>query len=197
MISRHEQLYRKLTNTEVKLLWIKLYDIGLITEKAPQKNLLPTKEQIDYFVHTLCSQIHHAEVILCISRETSEEYLKVMEKLLRIPLHLCARGDTTVHTTDLNGNPLPFPISHRRGEPINEAVKYIVGTGGEKRYARKVDRRVITNIQPNPYKPKSRNWERYKHYREGMSIEEYIILGGRRQDIMWDVNHAYITVDIP
>lgn len=140
--------------------------------------------------------LSHAEVVLSIASETSDLYLEIMERLIKKPIYLCARGETGIPTTDLAGNPLPYPIGHRRGEPPGTSAFSKFATKRD-RPITKVDRRTIENVQPNPKQPGSKAYEAYKLYRNGMTVSEFLSLGGSRKDLVWDAKRGFITLDVP
>jgi hypothetical protein len=48
------------------------------------------------------------------------------------------------------------------------------------------DPRVIVSVLPNPKRPGSASFDRYALYRVGMTVDEAIAAGVKREDIAWD-----------
>lgn len=53
---------------------------------------------------------------------------------------------------------------------------------------------VVVKVSENPKKPGTKAHERFKHYRAGMSVREFIEKGGLRADLSWDVEHGHIKI---
>lgn len=49
-------------------------------------------------------------------------------------------------------------------------------------------------VSENPKRKGSHAWHRFNLYRLGMTIAEYVTLGGRPGDINYDVMHGLISV---
>ena len=43
----------------------------------------------------------------------------------------------------------------------------------------------------------SASFERFKLYRTGMTVGDFLGPCGKREDISWDRNHEYIELDLP
>ena len=57
------------------------------------------------------------------------------------------------------------------------------------------DSRVITVlVQDNPKRPGSAARERFKLYRTGMTVEQFLTEGGTKADIWWDEKHGFIAL---
>lgn len=41
---------------------------------------------------------------------------------------------------------------------------------------------------------RSHSFARYNLYREGMTVDDYVQLGGRRADIKWDTDRGFIQL---
>jgi len=190
MIHAHVTLYSRLTPPQSLALWDHLYQSGLVSDppdpRAASGDTLASK----------CSEISHAEVVMSIADKSTKFWCDVLDLLLQKPVYLCARGETGIPLTDLSGRPLPLPIGHRRGEAA--------GTGGMPKrvatrvqYQRKHDPRVIVKlVEKNPKIPNSKSYARFQIYRLGMTVSEYVALGGYPADIVNDVSKGYIVVDI-
>lgn len=191
MIEAHVQLYSRLTRVEAYLLWTHLWRVGLVT--SPPDPTAPDGGRVGQ----ACAQLSHAEVILSMSSRSEVIWCDIMDKLLQKPIYLCARGETGIPTVDLLGRPLPMPIGHRRGEAL--------GTGGLQRpiidrlqRQRKHDPRVIVWIvEKNPKLPGSAAYKRFSLYKVGMSVAEFVALGGFPRDVVHDTHEGFIRVDMP
>lgn len=53
---------------------------------------------------------------------------------------------------------------------------------------------VITNIAANPHRVGSKDHDRFKAYKEGMTVEQAMEKGVRRVDINWHAQHKHIKV---
>jgi len=58
----------------------------------------------------------------------------------------------------------------------------------------KNDNRVISGVKPNPKKPSSAAYQRYQHYKDGMTVQEFIAAGGTPGDVKYDVSKGFITL---
>lgn len=54
------------------------------------------------------------------------------------------------------------------------------------------DSKITLVMKENPKRGKSA--ERYKLYRSGMTVGDFIKAGGQRADIKWDLAHGFIKV---
>lgn len=191
MISRHSDLYKKLTRVQALALWDHLYNCRLVTD-APDPRIA-TGETLAQ----KCQHLSHAEVVMTMASRVESFWCDILCCLLEKPIYLCARGETGVPLTDIEGRPLPLPIGHRRGQPA--------GTGGlpkrvaaRVQYQKKHDPRVIVQlVEKNPKIPNTKSYDRFKLYTLGMSVSEYLALGGLPGDIVHDVKKGYIVVDVP
>ena len=194
MIPAHAANFARLTLDEAVML----------TEHLVRSQLIPeptTPTQIDGItVATMCQDLSHAEVILSIADTTSSTFVSIMSKLLARPLYMCARGETGEPPVDILGRPLQTPIGHRLGQPAPEPALPRSVTRHlpppPPRITTLRDPRVIATVAPNPKRPDSKSFPRYALYRPGMTVSEYVQLGGRREDIKYDVGKGYITLKL-
>ena len=49
----------------------------------------------------------------------------------------------------------------------------------------------------NPKRPGTKCYEHFKLYRDGMTVADYLKVGGTRGDVNWDVAHGFIKVVAP
>lgn len=190
MIPPHAELYQSLTPVQSLYLWRELHRCELVREEPDPASA--TGEHIA----ALCVDLSHAQVVLSISYRSEPVFYDIAQVLLRRPIYQCARGETGLPLTDIEGRPLPLPIGHRRGEPPAAPVTL---TAARKRmqYTHRLDPRVITQIAPNPKKPGSKTHARYGLYVEGMTVTEFIARGGTTADVKYDADHGFIRVDLP
>lgn len=190
MIPPHAELYSQLSPVQALYLWRDLYQQHLVSE--PPDPAAATGE----FIASLCQGLSHAQVVLAISARREQIFYDIAEVLVRRPIYMCARGETGIPITDVEGRPLPTPIGHRRGEPPAAPVT-LVPARRRMQYAQKIDPRIITVVVPNPKKPGTKAHHRYSLYQTGMTVQQYLAAGGESSDIRYDVNHGFITVDLP
>ena len=190
MVPPHAALYSALTDMQALYLWQELHRSGLVQDDPdPSAATGP-------LVAELCSGLSHAQVVLSISYRTERVFYDIAQVLLQRPIYMCARGETGIPLTDIEGRPLPLPIGHRRGEPPAAPVT-LKPARRKMQYQQKLDPRVISGIVPNPKKVGSKSYERFALYREGMTVQEFLLLGGTSGDIRYDVEHGFIRVDLP
>ena len=190
MIHSHSQLYKKLSSELTVALWQHLHERRLVIDP-------PIGEVQGEDLAKKCSHLSHAEVVLAIANKSEPFWCDILCNLLEKPLYLCARGETSVPLFDIEGRPLPLPIGHRRGQAV--------GTGGMPRQIaqrikthQKYDPRVIVKLtDENPKTPFSKAYERFSLYSIGMSVNEYLAIGGKPEDIKFDTLKGYIAVDMP
>jgi len=56
------------------------------------------------------------------------------------------------------------------------------------------DDRIIATVAPNPKKPSSKSFARYALYTVGISVADFISLGGLKADVKYDSEHSFITL---
>lgn len=190
MIPPHSELYRSLSPIQSLYLWRELHRSGLV-----QSDPDPTAATGEH-IASLCSGLSHAQVVLAISYRSEPVFYEIAQVLLQRPIYMCARGETGIPLTDIEGRPLPLPIGHRRGEPPAAPVT-LKAARARMQYTHRPDPRVITCIVPNPKKPGSKSHARFELYREGMTVSEFMAVGGTTADIKYDAGHGYIRVDLP
>lgn len=190
MIPPHAKLYESLSPMQALFLWRELRRCDLV-QAEPDPS-----EATGALVAELCRDLSHAQVVLSISYRTEPVFYDIAQVLLQRPVYQCARGETGLPLTDIEGRPLPLPIGHRRGEPPAAPVTL---TPARKRmqYTHRLDPRVITQVVPNPKKPGSKAHARYALYREGMTVTEFMAAGGTSADVKYDADHGFIRVDLP
>lgn len=190
MIPPHAELYSQLTPVQALYLWRDLHEQRLVAEQPdPAVASGP-------LIAELCQGLSHAQVVLAIASRTERIFYDIAEVLVRKPIYHCARGETGIPLTDIEGRPLPTPIGHRRGEPPAAPIT-LVPARKRMQYTPKLDPRIITSIVPNPKSPGSKAHARYALYTEGMTVQQYLVAGGESSDIRYDVNRGYIKVDLP
>ena len=195
MIHAHAETYKKLSPVQAYALWSKLHQSGLVT--APPD----PRESRGEVLAEKCEHLSHAEVVMSIADRPEPFWCSVLDALLTKPVYLCARGETSIPVTDIEGNPLPMPIGHRRGEPAGtgDMPKQMWKRAGARlQYTKRVDHRVIKSvIDYNPKSPGSKSYDRFALYRVGMTVSEFIAVGGLMNDIRHDTERGYIVVDVP
>jgi len=191
MIPQHVSLIEKLSLPQVLALWTHLRQCDLVYSSPPHSGLSAS------LLAEECSTLSHAQIVMSLASKTEPFWCDLISALLERPIYLCARGETGIPLTDIEGRPLPLPIGHRRGQAP--------GTGGlpkrvanRVQYQRKHDPRVIVSVvEKNPKIPSTKAYDRFSLYRVGMTVSEYISIGGTPADIVHDVGKGFIVVDIP
>jgi hypothetical protein len=191
MMPQHAEVYRGLTADETAHLWRALHDNCIVADEPP-----PTPPDPEQLLRVI-GELSHAEVVLSLSRDTTEIGLQTVEKLIERPIYLCARGETSEPLTDIEGRPLRLPIGHRRGEPPGTGSPSVLVRSRMRARASRRDNRVITAIVPNPKQPGSDAFRRFKLYKVGLTCDECIALGVTRPDINWDARRGFITLGPP
>lgn len=190
MIQRHAEILRELLPNEAHSLWTALSEKAIVEEPPPP---VPD-ENIGERLVQVCQQLSHATVILSVSDRPGMYWCQLMSKLLRQPIYMCARGETSTPIEDALGRPIPLPIGHRLGQPVALGGISVAVKRKLNRY-RKVDTRIIVEVAPNPKQPGSAAFNRYALYEVGMSVDDFIALGGRHDDIRFDANRGFIRLE--
>jgi hypothetical protein len=69
-------------------------------------------------------------------------------------------------------------------------------THRQKKYSKSKDDAVIRLlVDHNPKRKNSRSYEEFNRYKDGMTIKEFIKVGGHRASIRWDVNKGFIKLE--
>jgi aldehyde dehydrogenase (NAD+) len=56
-------------------------------------------------------------------------------------------------------------------------------------------RRITWVTEENPKQERSKSHDRFALYRVGMTVDEFIAAGGKREDIKWDMERGFIRLD--
>ncbi len=76
-----------------------------------------------------------------------------------------------------------------------KAKKAKAATGGKRGPAPKfADTAKITVLVANPKRPGSASFARFAKYQNEMTVAEFLAAGGKREDLTWDIAHAFISV---
>lgn len=114
--------------------------------------------------------IDHADVVMSLAHDSSPLAVRTLETLVGKPIEQgwpCLKGPKPV----VEGEAPPAPARQPKVRVARNAV---------------TDPRVITHVAPNPKKPGSASYDRYALYRVGMTVNEAIAAGVKREDIAWD-----------
>ena len=197
MLPAHAALYRDLPPPAASHLASRLVEHGLVSPAVVRSTVGDDLGRVDGpTIASWCHDLSHAQVVLCLARDNSPVGLDAIEHLLRRPIYLCARGETGEVLTDIEGRPLPLPLGHRRGEAPSSLPVPPMRTVRTSRNFRR-DPRIIVYVAPNPKQPSSSAWERYEHYRVGLSVEQVRLVGVTTADIDHDVRRGFIRVALP
>jgi len=123
---------------------------------------------------TRCEEmsIDHADVIMSLSQDTSPLAVRTLETLIGKPIQ---------HGWPALMGSAPSP----KAADVSPAPKYREPKVRAPRSA-VTDPRVISYVAPNPKKPGSASFDRFALYRVGMTVNEAIAAGVKREDIAWD-----------
>lgn len=131
--------------------------------------------------------LDQADVVCAVASQSSPLAVQAMEILAGIPVvvgHPCLSG------------PAPRPAASESGEapaPVREPRP------ARAPRAATTDPRVIASVVPNPKRPGTASYDRYALYRVGMTVDEAIAAGVKREDIAWDSapSRKFITLESP
>lgn len=101
--------------------------------------------------------------------------------------------------------PIPAPVEEKPAaevvapkaeKPAKKAKKAATGNkrGPAPEYS---DDMVITALVANPKRHNSASYDRFQLYFIYKTVGEFLTAGGRRADLSWDVEHAFISVTKP
>jgi hypothetical protein len=118
--------------------------------------------------------IDHADVVMSLANDPSPLAVRTLEALVGKPIDKgwpCLSGAAPV-VTDADGVPAPARVVREKAQraPRNAVT----------------DPRVIVYVAPNPKKPGSASFDRFALYRVGMTVNEAIAAGVKREDVAWD-----------
>ena len=90
-------------------------------------------------------------------------------------------------------------VSRRCVSPVFEEQQSTSVVAAQRQRPRSIrDDALITVLtEKNPKRPGSAAFERFKLYRTGMTVGDFLRAGGTRADISWDRSHKFITLDSP
>lgn len=84
---------------------------------------------------------------------------------------------------------VPKEAKKAKGAPKAEA-KRVAAFGVSRLSGQKLFRKT----KKNPRKEHSHGWYSFSKIKDGMTYEEYLAAGGRRQDLAWDLTHGFVEV---
>lgn len=119
-----------------------------------------------------------ADLILALAPNPSPQAIVVLEKLVGKPI--------TRETV---------PSYPKTGRPRTQ----VYANGGVKQpdvAAAQADW-VITRVEPNPKRVNSKSWERYNHYKVGLTVGDVMRLGITSADIRWDTSRGFVQIKRP
>ncbi len=56
---------------------------------------------------------------------------------------------------------------------------------------------IKLKVSRNPKRPGSKAHARFRLYRDGMSVGEFLDAGGTMSDVRWNIGHGYLCVREP
>lgn len=120
--------------------------------------------------------LDQADVVCAVATESSPLAVQAMEILAGIPVKVgqpCLTGPAPKPETRPASAEAPAPV--REPRPARAPRSQTV-----------TDPRVVVSMVPNPKRPGSASHARYELYRVGMTVDEAIAAGVKREDIAWD-----------
>lgn len=134
--------------------------------------------------------LDQADVVCAVATDSSPLAVQAMEILAGIPVtvgHPCLSGPSPKPA------PAPADASAEAPAPAPKPREPRAPRGTV------TDPRVIVAIRPNPKRPGSASHARYELYRLGMTVDEAIAAGVKREDIAWDSapSRGFITLESP
>lgn len=135
--------------------------------------------------------LDQADVVCALATEHSPLAVQAMEILAGIPVKVgwpCLQGPAP---TPAEPAPAPAPKPNKTPKSAEAPARRV--TAGTN------DPRIITKIVPNPKRPGSASYDRFALYRDGMTVNEAIAAGVKREDIAWDSHPSrnFITLEMP
>lgn len=131
---------------------------------------------------TRCEEmsIDHADVVMSLAHDPSPLAVRTLETLVGKPIE---HGIPCLKTPPRAAEGAPATPTYR--EPKVRAPRNSVS-----------DPRVIVAMVPNPKKPGTASHDRFALYRVGMTVNEAIAAGVKREDIAWDSDpkRGFITL---
>lgn len=171
ILDKYEGAFRSLTPDEVHCI-----AVGL-AKTHPELCELGDFEEGQVLVDWCrASHVSQAECIMALSRDVSPTAVAAVEKLIMRPID--RRSPAEVERERDASRPRPQPVAPVRS---NEAL---------------TDGRIIRVLATeNPKRAGTKSHERWKLYRDGITIAEYLRNGGTRGDLQWDQERGFIKVD--
>lgn len=130
--------------------------------------------------------LDQADVVCAVASDSSPLAVQAMEVLAGIPVTvgqpcLTPKPKTVAPQKSVEGSPAPV----REPKPARAPR---VGV---------TDPRIITAVVPNPKRPGTASFDRFALYQVGMSVDEAIAAGVKREDIAWDSapSRKFITLE--
>lgn len=171
MQERYEAIFRGMSREQA---W-RTYEI-LTRERVIPWNPVPTDGPSLY----TCLRQHgidQARVVFALGREFDQLGVGIIEHVVGKPI---VRQRTSA------------PVLTRDGKPAR-------ASGGPSRPppTRAEDSHVILEVAPNPKKPGSSTFERYKHWEVGITVAEAMRRGLTRADVNWDIERGFVKIGPP
>lgn len=129
--------------------------------------------------------LDQADVVCAVAAESSPLAVQALEVLAGIPVvvgHPCLT---------------PRPKPERQDAPKSAEAPAPRAERAPRQTAS--DPRVIASVMPNPKRPGTASYDRYELYRVGMTVNEAIAAGVKREDIAWDSasSRGFIVLEAP
>lgn len=131
--------------------------------------------------------LDQADVVCAVASDPRPLAVQALEVLAGIPVvvgHPCLAGPAPRPVVDESAE-APAPVRAPRAARAPRASTS--------------DPRVIASMVPNPKRPGTASHARYELYRVGMTVDEAIAAGVKREDIAWDsaASRKFIVLESP
>lgn len=126
-----------------------------------------------------------ADVVCAVAGDSSPLAVQALEILAGIPVTVGTPCLTKPKPVKVGTKSAEAPARVREPQPARAPRQSVT------------DPRVITAVVPNPKRPGSASFDRFALYRVGMTVNEAIAAGVKREDIAWDSDPSrrFITLE--
>lgn len=167
LAERHRPLLAGMPMEQVRLLHTRLVQHRALRGELARR---PVESGEELFELAAAAGLDHAGVVLTLARETSPLGLACIERLVGRPVH--PWSDTRPALP-----PRPRGVAVARVRPESAMV--------------------VVSFVPNPKRPNTAGWERYKIYRVGALVSELVADGMWPADVRWDLERSFVVLASP
>lgn len=167
---RYEGAFRALTDAELSCVVEDL--CATRPELHDLEDFTSGGELLDY---CRTARVSQAEVIMACRSDTRLPAIAAVERLMMRPID--RRSPAEVERERDQSRPRPVAVAPVRA---NEVL---------------VDSRVIhLSVDKNPKREGTASYKRFSLYKTGLTITEFLKIGGTRGDLQWDQERGYIRI---